>query len=157
MLEVERVHQLEHRPREVGRVVGGADRLVGLAEAGQVDAPPRGSESASAATVGRKEALVPPRPCAQISVFFPAAGGEDREPPDLRVRTDSKREPRLLGGAARGGQEAHAHVQAAADAELAAAEGAHPAAHVGGDLAPGGGVGGERRVGLGAVGAAAGG
>ena len=37
VLDSERVHRLEHRAREPGRVVGSADRLVGLAEAREVD------------------------------------------------------------------------------------------------------------------------
>ena len=87
-LEPERVHRVEHAAREPGRVVGRADRLVGLAEAGQVHrhhavvAGQRGD--------GGKEGRLGarPRPWMQSSVRRPVPADRiDTRP--LRVRSVS--------------------------------------------------------------------
>ena len=116
---------VEHRAREPRGVVRRADRLVRLAEAREGPSPPRGSARRARATVGRNDAFVPPRPCTQRTVVGPGARGKDRDSARNRAcgasRTRAGRARRL---AVRRGQEAHAHVEAAADPEAPRAEGA---------------------------------
>ena len=117
-LDAERVHGGEHRAREPGRVVGCADRLVGLAEAGQV-------ERHDPVAVGqrghrREERRLRPAEAVQAhDRLAPGPGGEHRDRAEPARADGVELEPAALVGAARGRQEADAQVQAAANPEPA--------------------------------------
>ena len=66
--------------------------------------------------VGRNEAFVAPSPWTQITVL-PAPAETIEIRPAFRVFTESKARRDGVGLAVGGGEEAHAHVEAAADAE----------------------------------------
>ena len=78
---------------------------------------------------------------------FAPPGGEDRDAARPRLE-GLEGQPAGFGRAARGRQEADAEVQAAADPQPPRAEGPHARGQVGGDSAPGRGVGLQQGVGL---------
>ena len=122
--------------------------MAGLSESpkpGRSIAITRWPSGASALTVVRKDALVPPSPWRQIERRA-LTGGEQR--PLVVLRLDALEAQALrLGGAARRGQQADPQVQVAANPEPTLAKGVHATANVVEHLRPGGGVGGHGRVG----------
>ena len=149
-LDAECVHRGECGAREPGRVVRRADRLVRLAESGQVD-----RDDAIAVGQrgdgGQEGGLRAAEPVEADDRLGPGARGEHGDLPESARAHHVELEPPRLLGAARGREEAHAHVQAASNLQASGAERVHAAAHVGGDLPPGGGVGAEHGVRFGAV------
>ena len=101
--------------------------------------------SASAASVGRNEPLVPPRPCtASTGAPCPASMIEIVVPPG-RDRPEPQAPP--LGGATRRRQEPDAQMQVTAHRQPPRLEGRHPAAEIFRDGRPRPAIGGEHRVG----------
>ena len=90
---------------------------------------------ASAATVGRNEPLVAPRPWI-ATTGGPRPGLEHREPRAGRVHR-AKDQARAVRGPAGGGQEADADVEVAPDPQAARLVGAHAPAQVLRDPGPG--------------------
>ncbi len=144
LVDVQLVHQRGDPGGEVLGVVGGGDRLVGLAEAEMVgsDQPVLvrerrhgGQEGGlgAAEAVEKQDRLA----LAGLQVGEGALGGLG----SLEL------EPPRLGVPAGGRQQAHAEVHVVADAELALAVRGHPAPDVLCDRAPGGLVGREQGVG----------
>ena len=127
-----------------------ADRLVRLAEAGQVDRDH--AVGVGQRVDGGEEGGLGPAEAVQADDRLGAgAGGEDRDRAEsARAHLVELQPPRLLG-AVRRRQEAHAHVKAAANLKTPGAERVHAASHVGGDLPPSGGVGAQHAVRLGAL------
>ena len=142
----ERVHRREHRAREPGRVVRSADRLVGLPEAGQVDGD-HAVVVGQRVDGGQERGL---RPAEAVHAHDRLRTGAGRERGDGAEVARAERlefEPARVVAAAGRREEAHAHVQAAADPQAPGAERLHPAAQVGRDPGPGGRVGTQHGVG----------
>jgi len=142
-LDLERIERGGSRPGEERRVVGGAERHRGVAEAGQVDRDR--AEVARERGDGGEEGRLGGAQAVQQQHGIAAARMQRRDLTQLGAHAPQRQPLRALHPA-RGGEEADAEVQVVADLQLAAAERLHAASHVVGDPLPRRRVGGQARV-----------